>query len=156
MKSLPVALALALFVAPGFATTSAQAQSEKLIQDRQALMKEQGADMGAIKGYLDDKNDLAKATAAADDLPKTMVKLPDVFPPGSGGPNPEGKYETKPEIWSDWKGFLEQRDTAAKKADALLVAVKSGDKATIQTAFADLGKEGCGGCHQKFRAEIKK
>ena len=30
------------------------------------------------------------------------------------------------------------------------------DKAKIQEAFADLGKNGCGGCHGKFREEIKK
>ena len=155
MKRSPIVLAAALLAAAGFAGT-ASAEDAKVMQDRQALMKQQGADMGGVKGYLDDKNDLAKATEAATDLPKTMAKLPDLFPPNTAGPNPDGKYETKAEVWTDWNGFLAARDTAAKKADALLVAVKGGDKAAIQTAFAELGKEGCGGCHQKFRAEIKK
>jgi cytochrome c556 len=119
-------------------------------------MKRQGSDLGAVKGYIEDKNDLAKATTGATDLIETMQKLPDVFPPGTGGPNPEGKYAPKPEVWSDWKDFLAQRDTAAAKAEVLLVAVKSGDKANIQTAFADMGKNGCGACHAKFREELKK
>jgi cytochrome c556 len=85
-----------------------------------------------------------------------MRKIPDLFPPDTGGPNPDGKYTTKPEIWSDWNGFLAARDAASQKAEALLAAVKGGDKAAIQTAFGDLGKNGCGACHEKFREEIKK
>jgi cytochrome c556 len=137
-------------------STGALAQDKsQVIKDRQALMKQQGTDMGAIKGYLDGKADLAEATTTAADLIVTMKKIPDVFPPGTAGPNPEGKYAPKPEVWSDAKGFLAARDVAAEKADALVVAVKGGDKAKIQEAFADLGKNGCGGCHGKFREEIK-
>jgi len=132
------------------------ADKTQVIKDRQSLMKEQGGDLGAIKAYLDDKGDLAKATAAATNLTETMKKLPDVFPPGTEGPNPEGKFAPKADVWSDWKGFLASRDTAAAKADTLLAAVKGGDKAKIQEAFADMGKNGCGGCHGKFREEIKK
>jgi cytochrome c556 len=148
--------AAALTVALGAGPALAQAANEKIMQERQALMKNQAQDLGAVKGFLDDKNDLAKASEGAADLKRTMAKIPDVFPPNTAGPNPDGKYETKPEVWNDWKGFLEQRDLAAKKADALIAAVKGGDKAAIQTAFGELGKDGCGGCHQKFRAEIKK
>jgi cytochrome c556 len=147
------AVAVALL---GAGPALAQAANEKVMQERQALMKNQAQDMGAVKGYLDDKNDLAKATDGAADLQRTMAKIPDVFPPNTPGPNPDGKYETKAEVWSDSKGFLEQRDLAAKKVVALQAALKGGDKAAIQTAFGELGKEGCGGCHQKFRAEIKK
>ena len=146
--------ALAIGAASSIAVLAAD--KEQVIRDRQALMKQQGADLGAVKGYLDDKADLAKATAGATDLIQTMKKIPDVFPPGTAGPDPDGKYAPKPEVWSDWKDFLAQRDTAAAKAEALLVAVKGGDKANIQSAFADLGKNGCGACHAKFREEIKK
>ncbi|HZK88943.1 MAG TPA: cytochrome c [Stellaceae bacterium] len=158
MRSSIQLLALGAALAIGAAnTTSALAvDKDQVIKDRQALMKEQGADMGSIKGYLDGKADIAKATAGASDLIETMKKIPDVFPPGTEGPNPEGKFAPKPEVWSDWKGFLAVRDTAADKAGALLAAVKGGDKEKIQTAFGDLGKNGCGGCHGKFREEIKK
>src|ERR1700722_13895046 len=86
-------------------TAALAADKEQVIKDRQSLMKEQGGDLGAIKAYLDDKGDLAKATAAATDLPATMKKLPNVFPPGTEGPNPEGKFAPKAEVWSDWQGF---------------------------------------------------
>jgi cytochrome c556 len=142
---------LAFAVPAGFA-----ADKEQVIKERQALMKKQGADMGAVKGFLDGKNDLAKATAAATDLVADIKKIPDVFPPGSEGPNPEGKYQPKPTVWSNPKEFHEHVETAGTKAEALLTAVKGGDKAKIQTAFADMGKNGCGACHREFREELKK
>jgi cytochrome c556 len=132
------------------------ADKDQVIKDRQSLMKQQGGDLGAVKAFLDGTGDPAKATAGASDLTLTMKKIPDVFPPGTEGPNPEGKWAPKPEVWSDAKGFLAARDVAAEKAEALVVAVKGGDKAKIQEAFNDLGKNGCGGCHGKFREEIKK
>jgi cytochrome c556 len=151
-----VALGAVLAIGAAYSSDALAVDKDQVIKDRQALMKEQGSDAGAVKAYLDDKGDLAKATAAAADLVQTMKKIPDVFPPGTEGPNPEGKYAPKAEVWSDSKGFLAARDAAAEKAAALVVAVQGGDKAKIQEAFADLGKNGCGGCHGKFREEIKK
>ena len=43
------------------------------------------------------------------------------------------------------------QQNALSKAQALDAAVKTGDKAQIQTAFADIGKNGCNGCHDAFR-----
>jgi cytochrome c556 len=156
MKALSMAIAFALVAGTGFIAGQARAEADpKLLQERQALMKEQSADMAAVKGYLDGKEELAKAQKAAADLPGTMKRIPAVFPEGSGGKSPEGKYTTKPEIWTDWKGFLEIRDTAEKKSQALADAAKAGNKEAIQAAFADLGKNGCGACHGKFREEVK-
>lgn len=153
MKSWVAIVALGLVVG---VAGSASADTAAVIKDRAALMKEQGKDMGAVKAFIDGKGEQAAAVAGATDLIGTMKKIPEVFPEGSGGTNPDGKYATKPEIWSDWKAFLAQRDVAATKSNALLAAVQGGDKAAIQTAFADTGKNGCGGCHSKFREEIKK
>lgn len=151
-----LALGILLMVGVAHSPDALAVDKEQVLKDRQALMKEQASDLGSVKGYLEDKADLAKATAGATNLIQTMTKMPDVFPPGTDGPGPDGKYAPKAEVWSDWKDFLAHRDTAASKAEALLVAVKGGDKANIQTAFADLGKNGCGACHGKFREELKK
>lgn len=155
-----IALGVALAAGGGISDPKASAQdaaaAASILQQRQALMKKQGADMGAVHAYLDGKADLVKATAAAVDLTQTMSKIPDVFPPGTGGTSPDGKYATKAAIWTDWNNFLAVRNAAGRRADALAAAVKGGDKAAVQTAFADLGKNGCGACHGKFREEIKK
>jgi cytochrome c556 len=128
---------------------------EAVLKNRETLMKGQAKDLGSVKAYTDGKGDLAQAETGAANLTQSTKKIPDVFPPGSGGTSSDGKYSTKPDIWSDWNKFLDVQKTATGKADALLVAVKSGDKAAIQTAFGDLGKNGCGACHETFREKLK-
>ena len=146
---------MAIGVASVSAASLAQ-DKETVLKDRQATMKEQGKSLGAVKAYIDGKGDLAQAKAGAADLTQTTKKIPDLFPPGTAGPNPTGDYVAKPVIWTDWNKFLDAQKTAASKADALLVAVSSGDKAAIETAFNDLGKNGCGGCHTTFREKIER
>jgi cytochrome c556 len=146
---------LGIGVASMSAASLAQ-DKETVLKDRQATMKEQGKSLGSVKAYIDGKGDLAQAKAGAADLTQTTKKIPDLFPPGTDGPNPTGDYVAKPLIWTDWNKFLDAQKAAASKADALLVAVSSGDKTAIETAFNDLGKNGCGACHTTFREKIEK
>ena len=140
----------------GVSAASLAQDKETVLKSRQEAMKEQGKDVGAVKAYLEGKGDLAQAKTGAANLTQTTKKIPELFPPGTGGPNPTGDYVAKPEIWTDWNKFLDAQKTAASKADALLVAVNSGDKAAIEAAFNDLGKNGCGACHTTFREKIEK
>ncbi len=149
------AAALAIVVAGASGVALGQ-DKETVLKDRQATMKEQGKDAGAVKAYLDGKGDLAQAKAGAADLTQTTKKIPGLFPPGTGGPNPTGDYVAKPVIWTDWDKFLDAQKAAASKAEALVVALNSGDKTAIETAFNDLGKNGCGACHTTFREKIEK
>lgn len=147
--------AVMTIVLAGLGASVLAQDKETVVKNREALMKGQGKDLGSVKAYTDGKGDLAQAETGAANLTQSTKKIPDVFPPGSGGTNSDGKYSTKPDIWSDWNKFLDAQKAATAKADALLVAVKSGDKAAIQTAFGDLGKNGCGACHETFREKLK-
>jgi cytochrome c556 len=139
-----------------FGAADAQAQDkEAVLKNRETLMKGQAKDLGSVKSYTEGKADLAQAEVGAADLTQSTKKIPEVFPPGTGGADSEGKYAAKPAIWSDWSKFLELQKAAESKADALLVAIKSGNKAAVETAFADLGKNGCGACHEAFREKLK-
>jgi cytochrome c556 len=129
---------------------------ETVLKNREATMKEQGKSIGAVKAYLDGKGDLAQAKAGAADLTQTTKKIPELFPPGTAGKSPDGDYEAKAVIWTDWNKFLDAQKNAANKADALLVAVNGGDRTAIEAAFSDLGKNGCGACHTTFREKIEK
>lgn len=140
----------------GIAATPAAADTATVIKQRAALMKQQGGDAKAIHDFLEGQAPKAKAVAAAADLTQTTRKIPSVFPAGSGGVSPDGKFSTKPAIWSDWKEFLAVQSSANEKADALAAALKTDDKKRIGAAFADLGKNGCGGCHTKFREQLQK
>jgi cytochrome c556 len=146
--------ALLTFAVTALGGLASAQDKETVVKNREALMKGQGKDLGSVKAYTEGKSDLAQAETGAAGLTQSMRKISEVFPPGSGGPNSDGKYATKPAIWSDWNKFLEAQKNATTKADALLVAVKSGDKAAIETAFGDLGKNGCGACHETFREKL--
>jgi cytochrome c556 len=148
------ATALILLLAGISGTVLAQ-DKEAVVKNREALMKGQGKDLGSVKAFIDGKGEQAAAEAGATSLTQTMRKIPDAFPPGTGGVNSDGKYSTKPDIWSDWTKFTDIQKSAVSRADLLLAAVKSGDKAAIQTAFGDLGKNGCGACHETFREKLK-
>ena len=152
-RVLGAAVAAVLIAACGVASAQDKAT---VLKNRQATMKEQSADLQNIKAYIDGKGDLEKAKTAAADLTQTTAKIPDLFPQGTGGPNPTGDYVAKPVIWTDWDKFIQAQRTAALKANALVVALNGGDKAAIEAAFADLGKNGCGGCHTTFREKIEK
>jgi cytochrome c556 len=150
------AFGTALIIAVAGAGAMALAQDkDAILKDRQATMKQQGKDAGTVKAYLTGKADQTAAVAAATELTKTTRKIPDLFPPGSGGPSPDGDFQPKATVWTDWDKFLDAQKAAAAKADALLAAMTAGDKAAIQTAFADLGKNGCGACHTTFREKLK-
>jgi cytochrome c556 len=138
-----------------FAASATAVDVNAVLKDRQATMKLQGKDMGAVKGFLDGKTDQTAAENAATSLTETTKKIPGLFPPGTDKPSPDGDFAPKAAIWTDWDKFLDAQKTAAGKADALLAAVKTGDKAAIQTAFGDLGKNGCGNCHTSFREKLK-
>lgn len=141
--------------AVGAPVTAPAQDNGQILKHRQTLMKQQAKDLGGVKAYLTGKGDQATAEATATDLVHTMQKIPSLFPPGSGAASPDGKYAPKSAIWTQWDKFLAARDTGAAKAAALLAAVKSGGKPEVQAAFADLGKQGCGGCHESFRETLK-
>lgn len=147
-------LVVSLAVAGSAAAAPAQ-DNEAILKERQATMKQQGKDLGAIKAYLDGKADQASAVAAATGLTETTRKIPSLFPAGADGASPDGDYRPKPAVWAEPARFLDAQKTAAAKADALLIAVKAGNKPDIHTAFVDLGKNGCGNCHQTFREKLK-
>jgi cytochrome c556 len=137
------------------AATAPAMDGADVIKDRAAVMKQQAKNLGRVKAYFTGKGDQATAMAAATELTRTTGKIPDLFPPGSNAAGPDGKFAPKAEIWSQWDKFLAAQKNAAAKAEALLTAVEHGGQADIQAAFNDLGKNGCSGCHEHFRAKLK-
>src|SRR5271167_2010386 len=134
-----LAVALTLILA-GLGGVALAQDKEAVLKNRETLMKGQAKDLGSIKAYTEGKADMAQAETSAANLTQSTKKISEVFPPGSAATSSDGKYGTKPAIWSDWNKFLDAQKNAASKADALLVAVKSGDKAAIQTASGVSGK----------------
>jgi cytochrome c556 len=140
-----------IVLAVGLFAGVARSDDAAIVDTRQSVMKAQGKDMTAIKAYIDDKADLMSAQAAGTDLVTQVGKIPDLFPKGTGMTEFPGKSYAKPAIWTDGDKFTAQAKTASEKAAALSAALKGGDKAMITAAFGDMGKNGCGACHEPYR-----
>ena len=147
------ALGAMLAIAAANSPISLAADKDQVLKDRQAAMKEQGRQMLVVRNYLEDKADQAAALAALDSLAKSVPTVPNLFPPGTEGEAPEGKWGAKPEIWSEHDKFLAATKKVGDQIAALNVAVKSGDKAKAQATFKDIGF--CSGCHDTFRAKLQ-
>jgi len=119
------------------------------IKARQAEFKEFGKRMGAIKDTVIDKKGgtLADVAGHAEYLAGKIPQIPSWFPEGSD----KGETRALPEIWLNFADFEAKAKNAESLARALLVAAKSGDQMATVQAFAKLGQEGCGGCHQPYR-----
>ena len=146
-----------LIIAVAGAGAMALAQDkDAILKDRQATMKQQGKDAGTVKGYLTGKADQTAAMAAATDLTKTTKKIPDLFPPGSGRAKPRRRFPAKARRCGPTGTNSSMRKRLRRpRPMRCWRAIKAGDKAAIQTAFADLGKNGCGACHTTFREKLK-
>ena len=117
------------------------------IEDRQAVMKQNGKNIGALAAIAKKEQpfDAAVVKENASAIAADLEKVKGMFPPGSE----KGAKETyaKPEIWSDMAGF----EAELKKAqDAALELAKVTDESQFGAALGALGN-GCKGCHDKFR-----
>jgi cytochrome c556 len=142
-------------VLAGVGITGAALAQEDAVAKRQDFMKAQGKDLGAVKAFIDGKGDLADAQKAGTDLASRQTQILGLFPPKTGMAEFPGKSYARPAIWAEWDKFVAAQKGAEQRSVALDSALKSGDKEKIGAAFADMGKNGCGGCHTPFREPKK-
>jgi cytochrome c556 len=121
------------------------------IAARRALMKANGdqAKIGASMLKGETPFDLDKARAIFTTFEDAAAKVPALFPDNS---KTGGDTAADPRIWEnmdDFKARLAKFGTDAKDA---LANVKDLD--SFKAAFGAIGKNDCGGCHEKYR--IKK
>ena len=93
--------------------------------------------------------DLDKARAIFAAFGEAAAKEPSLFPDNS---KTGGETAADPKIWEnmdDFKARFAKLGTDAKDA-----AAKVTDLDSFKAAFGNIGKNDCGGCHEKYR--IKK
>ena len=144
---------LAAFVALG-ASGQGQVASEEeameVAEKRSETMKSMGRSMRTLKGFAEGRGTAEEASAAATVIADAAPTLPSLFPAGTGmAALPDS--ESKDVIWEEWDEFVAATERLGEKAVALQAVLSSGDSGQIGAAFGDLGKNGCGGCHRKFR-----
>ena len=132
----------------------ADAEQMAAVKDRQELMKSIGGNMKTIADYLkESKGTEADVQAAAGKIAELSQKIPEAFKVEASLSEMDvvGKNRAKPEIWLMWDEFAEHAQTLHTKAEAVVAAANGGGMSDLQAAVGDMGKNGCGGCHDTFR-----
>ena len=141
----------AALLAIGLSAGTALAQDkEKVVDERQEFMKQQGRQWVAIRNYLQGKGEQAAALSAAEALRKSLPDVAKYFPPGTGVGEVPVKTRAKPEIWQEHEKFAAADKKVTEQVAAVETALKTGDKDKVEVAFKDL--DGCNACHKEFRA----
>jgi cytochrome c556 len=120
------------------------------IAARQALMKANGeqAKIGAAMAKGDAPFDIEKARKVFAAFEDAATKAPSLFPDNS---KTGGNTAADPKIWEnidDFKARFAKFGTDAKDAIASV-----SDLDSFKAAFGAIGKNDCGGCHEKYRVK---
>jgi cytochrome c556 len=126
--------------------TAAIAQSN-VVEQRQALMKEMGAQTRPIGAMMRGQEpfDLAKAQAGLKVFAENSKKFVTLFPESSK--NAE-KTEALPTIWENKAKFESIGSKMSQDAQTAMTAIK--DEASFKTEMPKV-LQNCGGCHNEFR-----
>ena len=120
------------------------------IAARRALMKANGdeAKMGAAMAKGEAPFDLAKARKMFATFEDASAKAPALFPDNS---KTGGDTAAKPEIWENMDDFKAR--LVKLGADAKAAGESVTDLDSFKAAFGNIGKNDCGGCHEKYRVK---
>lgn len=125
------------------------AAAQAAIDQRVMGMKDARSAMATLRRMVKGQEafDRPTALAAVQVLKEELVKMPEEFPPGSKAlPS-----DAKPEVWTDWAGFLKAVDETKAAVDKLKAdATAAADVKGIQSGYQSLDKA-CEGCHDKYR-----
>jgi cytochrome c556 len=131
--------------------TVALAQQDP-IKERKELMKNNAdqAKIGAAMVKGEEPFDLAKAQKIFAAFENTATKAPALFPDNSiDQATADDPYIAKPEIWQNMDDFKARLAKFGNDAKAASTSVK--DLNSFKAAFGNIGKNDCGGCHDKYR-----
>ena len=141
--------------AQGTMVQLADAAQMAAVKERQELMKSIGGNMKTLTEYVKGEggHTADAAGTAAMKINELAGRIPAAFETEASLSEMDavGKNRGKPEIWLMWDEFVENAKTLETKSADLAGVIKGGDMAAVQAAFGDMGKNGCGGCHEDFR-----
>lgn len=148
-----VGAAVALMI--GTIVVAHASSQDDTIKQRQAAMKDIGAQMKIIKGYLGGEGSAADVAAGAGKINALAKTTGGLFPPstapGSAGVGVE--TEALPKIWEDPEGFAKAFSVLEAESAKLMEVAASDDPEAIGAQFGAMAKNGCGGCHNVYRVK---
>jgi cytochrome c556 len=143
--------ALAVLATIALSASIALAQQDP-IKDRKALMKNNAdqAKIGAAMVKGEEPFDLAKVRKIFAAFENTATKASALFPANSiDQATADDPYTASPKIWQNMDDFKAKLAKFGNDAKAAGTSVKDLD--SFKAAFGNIGKNDCGGCHDKYR-----
>jgi cytochrome c556 len=143
--------AVASIAAVALGVSVAVAQQD-VIKERKDIMKANGdqAKIGAAMMKGEQPFDQAAAQKIFATFADAAAKMPSLFPDNSKTGEDTAAL---PKIWEDMADFKARFVKFSDDAKAAESSVKDLD--SFKTAFGNIGKNDCGGCHQIYRAKPK-
>ena len=142
-----VLLACSSLLAAGAANAQFQ-KPEEAVEYRQAAKLLLGSHFGRMapvaRGQVEFYAEAIKSNVE-------IVKMLAALPWAGFGPGTEGG-DAKPEIWSNAKGFEEERTTFMNSIEALSEAANTGEVEKFKAAFGKTGQS-CRSCHDAYRKD---
>jgi len=153
MKKRLMLAGFAVALATGYTLPAlSQVKPETLVKQRQAAMTLQGKYFGPIAGMARGKipynAEVVARNAAYLDV---LNKMPwDGFAESTKDLK-DVKTAALPAIWNEPAKFKDAQEKFQGAVSRLVAATKTGDETNIKAAILEVGKGGCGNCHQNFR-----
>ena len=127
---------------------------EDPIKARKALMKANG-DQAKILSDMskgDKPYDQAAVTKGLAQFQEAAAKMPNLFPDNSkseAGSPAADDFSPSPKVWENMVDFKARFAKFGDDAKAASASVKDVD--SLKAALGNIGKNDCGGCHEKYR-----
>ena len=131
---------------------SVAAAQQDVIKQRKDLMKANGdqAKIGAAMVKGEKPFDLAAAEKIFATFQDAAAKMPNLFPDNSKPPaDSTDDFNAGPKIWQNMADFKNRFAKFGQDAKAAGASVKDLD--SFKAAFANIGKNDCGACHEIYR-----
>jgi cytochrome c556 len=132
----------------------ASAQGNKAVEDRQALMKSNGAAVAGITAFVKENKgtmaDVQRHLATLQTNSGNVAKEA-LWPKGTSTAELGKATRAKSDIWTKWDDFKKADATFDAEVEKFAAVARGGDKAAIEPALATLGRNTCGACHTAFR-----
>lgn len=146
---------LAVVVAMGGGSpTLAVDEPENIITYRKGIMRANGGHMGSLaamaRGEISFVDEAALHARTLHEMSQHMARL---FPEGTGPGDTEVDTRALSTIWERPDEFQQAIERLQEQSAIMIEVAESGDQVAFAQQVGQLGRLGCGGCHETFRRE---
>jgi cytochrome c556 len=147
-------VAAAAMVAGWGLSAAAVDEPANIIKYRQATMSAIGAHLSMLamlaKNEVSFMDEAAGHAHAINEMSKNLARL---FPAGSGQGDTDVKSDALAVIWEKPEEFQAAIVAFQTESQKMVEVTETDDRAAFARQLGALGKQGCGNCHDNFRAE---